>query len=159
MSSKKSGDDMWFTTAIVQLPLIRQIAGVHVNKPSEIFKQCEDISHMTQESFHVLALNRRNRMVGRMMVTLGIVDSCLVHPREVFRGAIMINACAIVLVHNHPSGDTSPSAEDVRITNQLIDAGKIVDIKVMDHVIIGPEVEGVTTPRYFSFRESGLCQF
>ena len=93
------------------------------------------------------------------MATLGVADSCLVHPREVFRGAIMKNACAIIVVHNHPSGDSAPSAEDVRITKQLIEAGKVVDIKVLDHVILCPPSGDEGKGQCFSLREQGLCTF
>lgn len=150
---------MWFSTAIVQLPLINQVAGIIVRTPEEVFDVCQDIAHLAQESFHVLALNTRNRLIGRMMVTLGVVDSCLVHPREVFRGAIMTNASAIVLVHNHPSGDPTPSAEDVRITKQLIEAGKVLDIRIIDHVILGPSKEGENDKVLFSLRDKKLCKF
>jgi len=91
------------------------------------------------------------------MVTPGLADASLVHPREVFRTAIENTASAMVLVHNHPSGDSTPSAEDIRITRQLIEAGKIIDIKVIDHVVIGRSTNG--SPAFLSMRESGLCAF
>lgn len=150
---------MHFLTTIVQLPLVRQVAGVNVKTSEDVFKVCQDIANLAQESFHVLSLNVKNKLIGRSMVTLGIVDSCFIHPREVFRSAIMKNASAIVLVHNHPSGDPTPSAEDIRITNQLIEAGKIVDIRIVDHVIIGAEMKTGTNRRYISLREEDLCKF
>jgi len=159
MSSKKKEGGIWFLTALVQLPLVRQVVGTKVRTPAEVYRVCEDIAHLAQESFHVLALDAKNRLIGRCMATLGIADASLVHPREVFRGAIMKNASAIVLVHNHPSGDPTPSAEDVRITRQLVEAGKIVDIKVLDHVILGPEKEGDARKTLLSLREEGLCSF
>ena len=155
----KGEGGMWFLTALVQLPLVRQVVGTRVRTPEDVYHVCQDIAHLAQESFHVLALDAKNGLIGRVMTTLGIADSCLVHPREVFRGAIMKNASAIVLVHNHPSGDPTPSAEDIRITRQLIEAGKIVDIKVLDHVILGPEKEGDERKTMLSLRESGLCSF
>jgi DNA repair protein RadC len=91
------------------------------------------------------------------MVSLGIADASLVHPREVFKPAIVDNGAAVVLLHNHPSGDPTPSAEDIRITKQLIEAGRIMDIKVLDHVIMGQESEG--QPGFLSMREQGLCDF
>ena len=153
------GSGMWFLTALVQLPLVRQVVGTKVRTPEDVFKVGEDIAHLAQESFHVLALDAKNRLIGRCMATLGLVDTCLVHPREVFRGAIGLSASAIVLVHNHPSGDVTPSAEDIRITKQLIEAGKIVDIKVIDHVILGPETKGEERKVFLSLREEGLCSF
>ena len=85
-------------------------------------------------------------------------DASLVHPREVFRGAIRNGACSVILAHNHPSGDCTPSAEDIRITKNLVEAGKIIDIKVMDHVVIGRKTE-LTTVDHVSLRESGLVDF
>jgi DNA repair protein RadC len=150
---------MRFLTALVELPLVKQVAGTRVKTPEDVFRVCEDISCLAQESFHVLGLDVKNRLIGRYMATLGVANACLVHPREVFRGAIMKNACAIVVVHNHPSGDATPSAEDIRITRQLVDAGKIIDIKVLDHVIIGTKLEGEERGAFVSMRETGLVSF
>jgi DNA repair protein RadC len=104
-----------------------------------------------KEMFIVILLNARNNILGYNLVTLGLADSSLVHPREVFRPAIINSASGIIVVHNHPSGNTTPSSEDIRITKQLIEASKIIDIKILDHVIIG-----TTTT---SLRESGICTF
>jgi len=150
---------MRFLTAIVQLPLVRQVVGTKIRTPEDVLHTCEDIASLAQESFHVLAVDAKNRLIGRCMATLGVVDSCLIHPREVFRGAIMKNASAIVLVHNHPSGDSTPSAEDVRITRQLIEAGKVLDIKVLDHVILTPPSGDEKKGKCCSLREEGLCTF
>jgi len=110
-----------------------------------------------------LILDAKNRLKNRHMVSLGVVDAALVHPREVFRCAIESGASALLLVHSHPSGDPTPSTEDLRITRQLIEAGKIVDIKVLDHVIVGRPVTAVgdqpSQPGYLSLRESGLVAF
>ena len=105
-----------------------------------------DLPH---EEFHVLLLNTQNQIVRDLQVTRGTLDASLVHPREVFRAAITEASAAVVLVHNHPSGDPTPSAEDRTVTRQLRDAGKVIGIDVLDHVIVG---EG----RYISFSESGL---
>ena len=83
------------------------------------------------------------------MITRGILNSSLVHPREVFRGAIAEAAAGIIVVHNHPSGDPTPSADDRAVTRQLVEAGRIIDLPVYDHVIVG-------NGRYISFSESGL---
>lgn len=113
-----------------------------------------DISDMAQEGFFVLTLNTKYKLLNRNLVTLGILNASLVHPREIFRKAIEDNAVAIVLCHNHPSGDVTPSPEDLRITRQLVEAGKILDIEVLDHVIIGRGEK-----EYFSLRESGMTNF
>ena len=112
-----------------------------------------------REMFWVLLLNAKNVLMCQPVdVTAGILDASLVHPREVFREAIRSSAAAVVLAHNHPSGDPSPSSEDLKITRQLIEAGRIVDIKVLDHVILGRS--GAThKDGYLSLRESGLVEF
>ena len=149
---------MNYATALVQLPLVRETGRKElIRTPEDMARLCADVRGLAQESFHVIMLNAKNRVVNRHMVSLGIADASLVHPREVFRQAIVDNAAAIVLLHNHPSGDPTPSAEDVRITRQLIEVGKVVDIKVLDHVIMGQESEG--QPGFLSLRESGLCEF
>jgi DNA repair protein RadC len=101
------------------------------------------------EEFHVLILDSQHRMQRDVTITRGLLNSALVHPREVFREAIAENAAAIVLVHNHPSGDTAPSPDDRVTTEALYQAGKVLDIPVQDHIIIGRN-------RYLSFAEAGL---
>jgi DNA repair protein RadC len=102
-----------------------------------------------QEEFHVLILDARHRVVREVAVTRGTLDASLIHPREVFRLAILESAAAVVLVHNHPSGDPTPSPEDRAVTRQLADAGKAVGIPVLDHVIVGDS-------RHVSLSEEGL---
>jgi DNA repair protein RadC len=145
---------MNYQSALVQLPLVRDATGQRVCKPEDVSRICSDLQNSAQESFHCLLLNTKNHLLNRVMVSLGIADASLVHPREVFRAAIEANASSIVMVHNHPSGDPAPSSEDLRITRQLVEAGKFIDIKVVDHVIIGRG-----DPGFISLRESGLCQF
>ncbi|HXD22050.1 MAG TPA: DNA repair protein RadC [Gemmatimonadaceae bacterium] len=101
------------------------------------------------EEFHVAVLDAQHRLDRDITITRGILNSSLVHPREVFREAIAERAAAIILVHNHPSGDPTPSADDRAITAQLVAAGRLLDIPVADHVVIGPG-------RYLSFAEGGL---
>ena len=113
-------------------------------------------SHPDQESFWVVMLNRKNRATARQMITLGTQTASLAHPREVFRAAILGAAAAIICVHNHPSGDPTPSAADVQITRQLREASKAVDIPILDHVIIGERQHDPLGRGYYSFREAGL---
>jgi len=130
---------------------------VRARTPEAIAAQCADMATAAQEMFVVFLLNAKNNVIDRCLVTLGILDASLVHPREVFRGALLNNAAAIIAVHNHPSGESDPSAEDIKITRQLVAAGEILGIKVLDHVIIGratPDRKGHT-----SLRESGLVTF
>ncbi len=101
------------------------------------------------EEFHVLALGSQSQVLGDLLITRGILNSSLVHPREVFRAAIAEAAAGIIVVHNHPSGDATPSADDRAVTRQLVDAGRLLDLPVYDHVIVGGD-------RYVSFAEAGL---
>lgn len=101
------------------------------------------------EEFHVLALDTQSRILRDITVTRGLLDSSLVHPREVFRPAIAEAAAGVILVHNHPSGDPTPSAEDRAVTRQLVAAGRLLDLPVFDHVIVAGD-------RHFSFAAAGL---
>jgi DNA repair protein RadC len=100
------------------------------------------------ECFAVLLLNTRRRVKGHQLISIGTLDTILVHPREVFRGAIIAAASAIVLMHNHPSGEVEPSEADIKVTRDLIRAGQLLKIEVIDHVIIGRE-------RHASLRSMG----
>jgi DNA repair protein RadC len=106
------------------------------------------LKDLRQEEFHALLLNTQHRVLRTVLVTRGILDASLIHPREVFRPAVVESASGIILVHNHPSGDPSPSREDRRVTSQLSTAGAALGIPVLDHVIIG---EG----RFFSLAGEG----
>lgn len=103
------------------------------------------------ECFMVLVLNTRRRVKGHYLVSIGTLDTILVHPREVFKLALMTSASAIVLMHNHPSGDPTPSEADIKVTRELIRAGQLLKIEVLDHVIMGQ-------PRHSSLRELGYFQ-
>jgi len=106
------------------------------------------------ETFQALLLNTRRRLLRVEEISHGTLDTILVHPREVFRSAIAANAAAIVLVHNHPSGDPTPSEADIKVTRDLIRAGQLLKIEVLDHVIIGRATPD--RPKdYASLRELG----
>ena len=104
------------------------------------------------ETFLVLALDAQHRLMkdGVITITRGIVNASLVHPREVFRPAILVGASAIILGHNHPSGDPTPSSDDRMVTEQLVTAGRLLDIPVHDHLVLG------SATRYTSFALAGL---
>ena len=129
-----------------------------VRSPEDAYNVCKDSGDFAAEAFTVMCINSKNQLIAGGIISIGIQDTCLCHPREVFREAISRNAVAVILVHNHPSGDPTPSAEDISITRQLVQAGQIVGIKVMDHIIIGrPSPD---RPRAFlSIRESGIVSF
>ena len=115
-------------------------------------------ARLDQETFWVLMLDQKYRLRrAPEAVTKGILDASFAHPREVFREAIRMAAAAIIVAHNHPSGDPTPSAEDVRATRQLVETGKIVGIQVLDHVVIGGN-QPHPAP-YVSLREAGLVDF
>lgn len=108
-----------------------------------------------QENFWVLLLNARNRVLRIHLVTVGLTDRTQVHAREIFREAIRDNAVRLILAHNHPGGDPTPSPQDIDCTRSLVAAGQIVGIEVLDHVVLGT----VTPERprdWVSFREAGL---
>ena len=114
---------------------------------------------LDHERFWALLLDTRNRIKGAAQeISKGILDASLVHPREVFKPAIQSGCAALVLVHNHPSGDPTPSAEDLRITRQIVQAGQVIGIKVLDHVVLGRKAEGRDRD-YLSMRESGMVEF
>ncbi len=102
-----------------------------------------------REHFAVLLLNTKNHILGMPDVSVGSLSAAVVHPREVFRAAIDYAAAALILLHNHPSGDPSPSQEDIDVTRRLVKAGKVMDIPVLDHIIIGRE-------KFLSFKDKGL---
>jgi len=125
-------------------------AGTPLRSPRDVWiAYAPQIEDLPVEEFHVAVLDAQHRLDRDILVTRGILNSSLVHPREVFREAIAERAAAIVLVHNHPSGDPTPSADDRSITAQLVAAGRLLDIPVADHVIIG-------RGRYLSFSEAGM---
>lgn len=153
---------MNYNVALVQLPLVREPGTRKILTPADAWRACGDVGSLAQESMHVLCLNARNRLINRHMVSLGLADASLTHPREVFRPAVTDGASAIILVHNHPSGDLDPSADDLRATRQLVEAGKVVGIKVLDHVIVGRKAAKgghPASPPFLSMREGGLCAF
>lgn len=109
-----------------------------------------------REVFSILALNIKHKVIGIHDVSVGSLTASVVHPREVFKSALMMNSAAIILAHCHPSGDTQPSQEDINITRMLIDASKLMDIPVLDHIITGTDKEYQTD--FCSMKREGLMQ-
>ncbi len=121
-----------------------------IRGPRDVYELCAPaLLDARQEEFRVLLLNTQHAVVRELVITRGTLDSSVVHPREVFRAAIVESAAAVILVHNHPSGDPAPSREDREVTDQLVASGQLIGIPVLDHVVIG---DG----RYISFVEAGL---
>jgi DNA repair protein RadC len=111
---------------------------------------CERLEGADREHFIVILLNRKNGVIGINTVSMGSLTASVVHPREVFKPAILANAAAMICAHNHPSGDPFPSNEDRTLTARLVQGGKLLGIDVLDHVIVGDGTE-----RYFSFADAG----
>jgi DNA repair protein RadC len=111
------------------------------------FKRSSDVANhylplmrdLRKEVFKVLLLNRANRLIKEVTISEGTLDASIVHPRDVFREALLETAAGVILIHNHPSGNSSPSEEDLRITKQLVEAGRLLGIKVYDHIILAGE--------------------
>ena len=112
--------------------------GERVRGPRDVFDRMEPrLRDLPHEEFHALLLSARHIVIAEVFLTRGILDASLIHPREVFRPAIIQSAAAIILVHNHPSGDPTPLAEDRAVTKQLSAVGRTVGISIVDHVVIG----------------------
>lgn len=102
-----------------------------------------------EENFIIVCLNTKNKIVGVHIISIGNLNSSIVHPREIFKAAMLNNAAGIICLHNHPSGDPEPSRDDKETTERIVEAGKVIGINVLDHIVIGEN-------RYISFKERGL---
>ncbi len=116
----------------------RRRTGAALSSPAEVYRLlAPELRGLNKETFHVLLLDTRHRLRGRWRVSEGTLTASLVHPREVFGPALARGAAAVVVVHNHPSGDPEPSAEDEAVTRRLLDAGRLLGIPLLDHVVLG----------------------
>ena len=123
--------------------------GARIHGPSDVHRHFfERLRDRPDERFYALLLDGRHRVMGEVLVSQGTLTASLVHPREVFREAIRRTAAALILVHNHPSGDPAPSSEDRRVTARLSQVGELVGIRVLDHVVVAER-------GYHSFQEAG----
>ncbi|MBB3109898.1 DNA repair protein RadC [Paenibacillus phyllosphaerae] len=109
----------------------------------------EELRYLKKEHFVCLFLNTKNHVIGKETLSIGTLNASLVHPREVFRAAIKCSSASIICLHNHPSGDPSPSPEDIALTRRLQEAGELMGIDILDHVVIGDN-------RFVSLKEQGL---
>lgn len=109
----------------------------------------EDMRHMEQEELHLMMLNTKNTLIRDSLIFRGTVNLSVASPREIFIEALRYHAVSVILIHNHPSGDPSPSREDLRMTAQIKEAGTLLGIRLLDHIIIGNQT-------YFSFKERGI---
>lgn len=111
----------------------------------------EEMRYYKKEYFKIILLNTKNQVIAVEDISVGSLNSSIVHPREIFNPSIKKSAASLILVHNHPSGDPTPSREDMEVTKRLAEGGKILGIKVLDHIVIGEN-------SFFSFKEKGLME-
>jgi len=126
-----------------------QESGVKYNSPEAIYGLIRDMSRLDREHFIALHLNGKNNVIAKETISIGTLQQSLVHPREVFKGAILNGSASIIVAHNHPSGDPSPSNEDIGMTARLKSAGELLGVKVLDHIIVG---DG----QYYTFTGEGV---
>jgi DNA repair protein RadC len=127
-----------------------ELKDFNIKDPEAIVKAISaSIKDKAKEHFKLILLNARNKILGISTISIGSLNASIVHPREVFKDAIMHNAYSVVLAHNHPSGDPEPSEDDLKMTRKLVESGKILGIEVLDHLIIGKNA-------FYSFKEKGL---
>ena len=139
------------------IPVVRE-GGNIIRGPKEACAEFVELRDAAQEMIGVLYLNAKNGLLDKRIISVGISDSCSIHPRELFRWAILALAKSVILCHNHPSGDPTPSAEDLRITRQMVESGRVLGIRVVDHIIIG-RPSAPNGRDFFSVKEGGLCDF
>lgn len=140
------------TLEVVKVKSGRYPLEKRIGSPDDIYETFKAVLKMdcqSEELFAIIALDTKFKVIGIFEVSRGTLNSALVHPREVFKRALMVNAHAIALSHNHPSGDPTPSPEDIQLTKRLVEAGTLLGVQVIDHVVIGDN-------QYESFKESGL---
>lgn len=123
---------------------VKQVWNEVISKPVEnpgdvtTYLDTLDTKMSDREMFVVLHLDVRNRVVAHEITSIGSQTASLVHPREVFKSAILKGACSLILAHNHPSGDPSPSKDDIDLTHRLVEAGRLMGIEMLDHIIVAP---------------------
>ena len=144
-----------------RLELVKESSKVYeveskISSPSNVRDYIEkvfNLSSQAEEVMVMLVLDAKNIVIGAFEVSRGSLNSSIVHPREVFKRALLLNGASIILAHNHPSGDPTPSREDISVTKRLVEGGNILGITVLDHLII------VDNGRYRSFKEMGYTRF
>ncbi len=122
----------------IRLALIKEpgVNAQSISCPQDLHKFVEPLQHYSEEHFIAFNLDVKNQVIGYQLVSHGTLSASLVHPREVFKGALMSNAHAIIVAHNHPTGSLEPSKEDIDVTKTLIRAGELLGVKVLDHIIV-----------------------
>jgi DNA repair protein RadC len=125
-----------------------------IDTPLAVAELCAEMRFLTHESLRVILLNTKQELIKVVSVSQGTLNEALAHPREVFKPVIAFSAYTFIMVHNHPSGDPSPSGADLRLTRRILEASRILQLQLIDHVIIGTPAPGRSS--YFSFKEGGV---
>lgn len=125
-----------------------QTKEVYIRTPEDAFKYLSEMKKLNKEHFRGLYLDVKNKVIRDEVISIGTLTTNLIHPREIFQPAIQYSAVGIILAHNHPSGDPTPSEDDIKVTHQITEVGKVMDIDVLDHIIIGDE-------QFVSLKEKG----
>lgn len=121
-----------------------------INSPTDVSNYLmKEMGDLKKEHFNIIMLDNKNQVIEVHNVSIGSLNSAIVHPREVFKNAVRRSSASIILAHNHPSGNASPSKEDISITKRLVECGELMGIKVLDHIIVGKK-------EYFSFKEHNI---
>lgn len=122
----------------------------HIRTPEDVVNILSaDYDAAVVEMAQMLALDTKNKIIGIFVISTGSLNASIIHPRDIFQRAILSNAASVILVHNHPSGDPTPSSEDIELTNKLVQVGKMMDLPILDHVVIG---DG----KFVSLKERGI---
>lgn len=109
-----------------------------LSSPTAVYALAKDlVGGLDREAFYIITLNQKNNVIGVNLVSMGSLSAAIVHPREVYKMAVLQNAASIIAFHNHPSGDTEPSKEDIQITRKLVEAGEVLGITFLDHIVVG----------------------
>jgi len=137
------------TQLVIELPMVREASGPSIGQARMVAELCKDMENFPQECFVVWSLDQKNKVIDKHMIAIGSLTGCLVHPREVYRPALLDGAAAVFFIHNHPSGDPKPSADDIDLTARLVNGARLLGLRVLDHVVVG-------RGRFFSFVEEGL---
>lgn len=133
------------------ITLLEKETRYSIKYPDDVRDFLSNYIHKVQECFLVITLDSKHNVIKCHEVTMGLVNKTLAHPREVFRPAILDNAVAIIVAHNHPSGEVSPSKEDINLTKRLFDASEIIGISLLDHVIVGKTFYSIKENSDFDF--------
>ncbi|WP_278475800.1 RadC family protein [Turicibacter sanguinis] len=138
---------------IVSIKMVKESSFLYQTRqilsPNDAYEMIKDqLQDLDREQFIIACLNTKNEPTNISVVSLGSLNKAIVHPREVFKTAILSNAASIMAFHNHPSGDTTPSQQDIQLTHRLVEAGELLGIKLLDHLVIGDET-------FISLKETG----